>query len=161
MDHDDWRAEFEIGEENGIRRFIEEVREREVVHDAARALANRVAVTHNGQSIFAYAATRQAAEEARRTLGKLIKIHGLEATSALSRWHHVEEQWEDADVSLPRTPAELARERKALRVRERQESEEIGFAAWDVCIEMPSRGAAVAFAELHSAPMTFLRAHVP
>jgi hypothetical protein len=147
LDQDDWRVKIEIGDESGIQHVIDEVRELEVVHDARQMLAKRVAVTHDGQSIFAYADTQQAASEARQALGKLIDEHGLEATFELSRWHHAEEKWENADVALPQTPEELAAEREVLRDRERQETAMLGFAAWEVRVELPDRAAAIAFGE--------------
>lgn len=147
LDHDDWRVKIEIHDETGIRHLIDEVRELEVVHDARQMLANRVAVTHDGQSVFAYATTRQAAGEARQALGKLIDDHGLEATFELTRWHHAEEKWENADLALPQTSEELATEREVLRNRERQETEALGFAAWEVRVELPDRPTAIAFGE--------------
>jgi hypothetical protein len=136
--NDDWRVELEVGEGGGAQKLLDDVREIEVADQARGALGDRVIVSHEGDKLFAYAATAEEAREAERVLRERLAEHGLGATGELRRWHPEEERWEPADVPLPVTPAERAAEHERVQEREREESEELGLDQWEVRAELPS-----------------------
>ena len=72
---------------------------------------------------------------------------GLEAETALDRWHPVEQRWEPAGQPLPRTPDEREREHERLEQEEEAESQESGLAEWEVRVELPSHAAERELAE--------------
>jgi hypothetical protein len=117
------------------------------LHHHEAALPGRVAVSHDEGDVFVYADARDVAEAARRELAALAP----EAGWRLSRWHHEEERWEDADVPLPSTPAEHAREHARLEAEEAEESSEGGEAEWEVRVEFASHHEANAFAQKEQA----------
>ena len=71
---------------------------------------------------------------------------GGEASYALDRWHPIAEEWEAADVPLPATDAEKAGEHGELERQETEESEESGYAEWEVRLDLPSHRDAVELA---------------
>jgi hypothetical protein len=143
-DHEDWRVRIDLTEESHAISLMGGIHEREAVREAKSALANRAVLSRNDSTIFAYSDTRSGAELAKTTLEQTLAEHGLDAAVSLSRWHPVEEQWEDADSLLPQTPEELSAEREKLRDRERAESERYGD-EWEVYVEFESRAEAVDF----------------
>src|SRR5438270_1322754 len=153
-DQDDWRVRAEVADHAAGQHLLARMREHrledhaeeDVVHDAQHVLSHRVVLTHDGPCIFAYASDRAAAEAAQRTLSRSLEQHGLEGSVTLSRWHPVEERWEDADAPLPETPAELAVERETLREQERRDSERLGLPEWEVRVAFPSHRETVEFA---------------
>jgi hypothetical protein len=145
--NDDWRVALEVDEGGGAEKLLDDVREIEVAHEARGALGDRVIVTHEDDRIFAYARTAEEAREAERVLRERLADHGLRASGGLWRWHPEEERWEPADVPLPETPAELAAEHERLEEREREETEERGFAQWEVRAELPTHRETVELAE--------------
>jgi hypothetical protein len=65
----------------------------------------------------------------------------------LDRWHHEEEEWEDASVPLPQTAAEVRTEHERLEQAETAESRTTGLAEWEVRIDLASHHDAIAMAE--------------
>ena len=145
--NDDWRVELEVDEGGGIEKLLDDVREIEVAHEARGALGDRVIVSHEGDRLFAYAATAGEAREAERVLRERLAEHGLGASSELTRWHPESESWEPADVPLPRTPEEHAAEREEVEAREREESEERGLDQWEVRVELDGHSETVELAD--------------
>ena len=91
--------------------------------------------------------TREAAREAERIARDVLAEHGVEADFALARWHPLAEEWEPADVPLPRTESERAAEHERLEQRETEESQATDVAQWEVRVELASHRDAVALAE--------------
>ncbi len=143
----DWRVTVTLHDAAHAERVVESVREHEVGDDARRRLGGRVAVSADGPSIFLYAGSENAAREADRVARDLIAKHGLSADFALDRWHPAEEEWESADVALPRTEQERAAEHARLEADETAESRATGKAGFEVRVELPSHHEAVQLAD--------------
>ena len=69
---------------------------------------------------------------------------GLTADFRVTRWHPIEEEWKDAAVPLPATPAEQDAEYAARETAEAGEAEREGAFDWYVVAHLPGRGAAEA-----------------
>src|SRR3954467_8501857 len=101
--------------------------------DARKRLGDRVAVSAEGPRVFVYTDTEEAANEARRVIAPLLAEHGLtDSALRLTRWHPEEERWEPIDKPLPSTPEEEAAKRAAEEAGETAQSDEQGFAEWEV-----------------------------
>jgi len=141
--NDDFRVELRVDSE----KVLDDIREIEVAHEARGALGDRVIVTHDGDTLFAYAGTAGEAREAERVLREGLADRGLGARGELTRWHPVSETWEPVDEPLPATPAERAAEHAEVEERERSESAQTGVAQWEVRAELPSHRETVDLAE--------------
>jgi hypothetical protein len=130
-----------------VGRALESLHEHEVEDDARRRLGHRVAVSAEGDQIFLYAGTENAAREADQVARELTRQHGLSADFALDRWHPIEEEWEDASAAMPQTDEQREAEHQRLEEDETRESDEYGYPQWEVRVEMPSRHAAEELAE--------------
>jgi|SRR3954451_4900066 hypothetical protein len=144
---EDWRVELDIEGHGGPRRLLDAAREHTVAREARHRLGERVVVTLDRDVMFAYTATREQAEAAARELAELASAHGLQADATLTRWHPVEERWESPDVPLPENAEEVAAERANLDAAEEADSAKWGHPEWEVRVELPKPGDAVALAE--------------
>jgi hypothetical protein len=142
----DWRVTVTLHDESHLERAAEAVREHEVEDDARSRLGHRVAVSAEGSTIYLYAGTENAAREADGIARELIGRHGLAADFALDRWHPDEEEWENADVAMPRTDEEREAEHRRLEEEETRESVSTGHAQWEVRVQLPSHREAVELA---------------
>ena len=145
---DDFRLTIEFEDEGHIRNFGRLLSERELERELRDRLGDGVIVTRDGPHVYLYAGTRQqlsAAERAARDA--LAEQDEGGRVSATERWHPVEERWEDAEVALPQTDAQLETEESRRQQDETDEAQEEGYAEWEVRIDLPSHGDAVAFAE--------------
>jgi hypothetical protein len=106
----------------------------------------RQAVTHEGDHVFLYADSLAAAQRAEALVRAAMTRHGLEGEVTLSRWHPVEERWEDAAAPLPGGEAERAAERARRDQTEDEESRAEGFPQWEVRLTLPTHRDARDFA---------------
>jgi hypothetical protein len=143
----DWRVTVTLHDESHLEPAVRAVREHEVEDDARGRLGRRVAVSVQGTSLYLYAGTENAAREADAIARDLIARHGLSADFALDRWHPAEEEWESADVAMPRTDEERAAEHQRLEDEETRESVTTGHAQWEVRVQLPSHRAAAELAD--------------
>jgi len=153
---DDWRLTATT-RSDGIRHLLERLREHRVEEDARRRLGGTVAVSADGDTIYAYADSGTAIHEAARIIGELLREKGVEADLAFHRWHDVEQRWEDEAVPLPQTEAERRTEHQRLEDDESAESLRSGRALWEVRLELPTHAEARALAkrlENESVPVT-------
>jgi hypothetical protein len=127
MANDDWRIRIEVEEEEHAAGFLERLtgdldsEARELARDLE---SHRLAVSRDGDTIFVYAATRAAAEQAHRVVEAELRAHGIEArTSRVEHWIDEEDRWDDEP------PGETWEEEELDR----------GFAPWEVRVECPSR----------------------
>lgn len=140
----DWRVTATLGDASHVGRVAHSLHEHEVEQDLHRQLGGRVAVSADGPRLFLYTGTEDAARAAEQVLAQILVRHGLSAQStALERWHPVEEAWEDATVALPSTPEQDQAEHERLEREETQESLASGQALWEVRVELPSHREAV------------------
>ncbi|MFT4050036.1 MAG: hypothetical protein QM648_09405 [Solirubrobacterales bacterium] len=140
---EDWRVAIELGDGEGGSVITSRLRERSTLRAVRNDVGDSAAISANGTTIFAYAASRESAGQARDAIFKELGDASNSAKSQMSRWHPAEERWEDADESLPGDPAAVEREREKLRDAERDESHRIGTDAWQVHVEVPSREEAI------------------
>ena len=144
--NDDWRVEVDVARRGGLQHLRDSMHERGIAREAGRDLADRVKITVDDDRLFAYAETEDDARAAERRLLELAAEHGLHASATVARWHPEEERWEPADVPLPSTPEEHAAERAALEARQAAETDERGYAMWEVRLELPDNDRAAAVA---------------
>jgi hypothetical protein len=145
MSDEDWRVEVELADAEGAARLHVAGKEGELIAHARQTLAERAVLSVDGPLIFAYANTRESAEAAKTALSELLSQEGLEAkTIALSRWHDVAEEWEDADAPLPAGSQAIAAEHEDLVAAELADPDQH---EWEVRATLPSHTEAVELAE--------------
>ena len=136
---DDWRLKARLTDD-GTRRLLEQLREHEADDAVRHRLGGAVAVSGEGNTVYAYAATAESIHEAEALVRALLAEHGVAAEVSVDRWHDLEQRWEDEAVPLPQTKAEREAERERLEETEEAESRESGRALWEVRLELPSHG---------------------
>ncbi|HEY3206310.1 MAG TPA: hypothetical protein VGJ58_05115 [Gaiellaceae bacterium] len=142
MADEDWRVEVELNEEEHGYSLGERLRALDLDDEVRERLGRGVIVTRDGSKLFLYASTPEAADEAARVAQELVSAEELTAEIRTTRWHPVEEAWEDASVPLPRTGAERERELERREERERREVEEGGEYDWQVHVRASDRSEA-------------------
>jgi hypothetical protein len=99
--HDDWRAELDLEEQGGLHRVVESMREHRVAREARHRLGDAVLITVDAAHLFAYAETRERAEQAARVLSELAGSHGMQARASVARWQPGAERWEHPGAQTP------------------------------------------------------------
>lgn len=140
--NEDFRVEVELNVEAHGYSLRERLRALDLDDDARERLGRSVLVTRDGSRLFLYATTEAQAREAERVIRELIAEEGLTAEVALTRWHPAAEEWKDAALPLPHTPAEEEVERAARETAEAAEAEAEGRYDWQVVLHLRSRGEA-------------------
>jgi len=127
MANDDWRIRIEVEEEGhatGLLARLTGDLGSEAKELAADLAARRLAVSHDADTVFVYAATRAEAERAHAVVEAELRAHGIEArASGVEHWLDEEDRWDDEP------PGETWEEEELER----------GFAPWEVRVECPSR----------------------
>ncbi len=126
MAQDDWRVRIEMEEERHATDFLARLgldlgsEARELAKDLEE---HRLAVSNDEDTVFVYAATRDAVRKARAIVEAELKEHDLQAEEiAIEHWLADEERWDD-EAPAPDTDEELLKE---------------GYAPWEVRIERES-----------------------
>jgi hypothetical protein len=132
MAEDEWRVVAAVDEGHDAPRLERALHAHEHGGDAL----DRVALTRDGERVYAYAADRAGAEAAEAAICQVLEEEGVHAQVALQRWHHVEERWED-----PGAPEVPPAEREALTREERAQSAEWG-SEWEVRVDLGSHAEA-------------------
>jgi hypothetical protein len=145
--NDDWRVEIELDDDEHGYSVAERLRALDLDDDVRHRLGSRAIVTRDGSKLFVYTRTGTEAGEAARVVRELLDADKLTADVRTTRWHPVEEAWEDATVALPTTEAEAEAERDRQAERERDEVEAGGDYDWHVYVHTHDRGAAEALEE--------------
>ena len=131
---------------------------RDVNHALRDELGDRIAVSSDGPHLFLYADTRHAARAAREVLLAVLRETGATSEPHITRWHPIEEQWEDENVPLPDTENDRQVERDRLDAQDDAMSIASGVAQWEVRIELPSHDEAERLAdELESGGRSVVR----
>src|SRR3954452_137173 len=134
MANDDWRITIEVEEEHATGFFDRLTGD---LGSEARELANdlkahRLAVSRDADTIYVYAATRAAAEQAHAVVEAVLRKHGIEArTSRIEHWLDEEDRWDDEPAGETWEEEELDR----------------GYAPWEVRVQCASREEAKSLAE--------------
>lgn len=144
---DDWRLRIHLPEPGRGRMLAENLAASELEHELGQAMAGRVAVSHDEDDVFVYAATREDAEGASEVARSVASQRDWKVEVELSRWHSEAEEWEPPDVPLPSTPDELAAEHAERIEQEREDAREQGYAEFEVRVQCPSRAHAVELQE--------------
>ena len=148
--HDDWRLRIELSDEQDARELGHGLESGGEQHAAGAEFADKVIVSVDGPELFAYAKSRQQAEDAAQLIRTIAGEHGWNLPVELSRWHPEAEAWESPDRPLPSTPEEIEAEHEELVARERADSETQGFPEWEVRIQCQTHGETVKLAEILS-----------
>jgi hypothetical protein len=107
-----------------------------------------VLVTRDGPHVFLYTSTQKQAESVEKIVRLVLGEDVVSANvSPIMRWHPAEERWEDASKPLPQTAAAEHAEHERWEEEQAEESEELGYAEWEVRVDLASHRDAVAFAE--------------
>jgi hypothetical protein len=69
-----------------------------VAREARHRLGEHVVISVDAERIFAYAPTRDAAQEAARVLLELAQDHHLSADATIAHWDSRHERWERVDA---------------------------------------------------------------
>lgn len=145
---DDFRLAVEFEEEGHVLHFGRSLGAREFEQDLREQFGDGVVVTRDGRQLFLYAGTREQADAAEAVVRHALAEHEMTAKfSPVMRWHPVEERWEDASAPLPQTSADIEAEHERLEERETEEARELGYAEWEVRIDLPTHKDAVDFAK--------------
>jgi hypothetical protein len=127
MANDDWRIRVDVEEEERATGFFERLTGdlgSEAKELASNLASHRLAVSRDGETVFVYAATRAAAEQALAVVEAELRAHDIEArTSQIEHWLDEEDRWDDEP------PGETWEEEELER----------GFAPWEVRVECSSR----------------------
>jgi hypothetical protein len=141
--HDEFRVQVKVQAPGELLDALKTVK----LSDGANRELPRFAVTHEGDHIFMYADSLEAAERGRAMVQEAMSGHDLKGEVAISRWHPLEERWEDAAQPLPATEEQRAAEHDRLEALETEESLHAGHAEWEVRVTLPSHHDARSFAE--------------
>jgi hypothetical protein len=143
--HDEYRIRADVPPD-GVRAVLAALQGLEL-SDELRKDIGRAAVTHDGNEIFIYTDSEDAAGHAREALERAVADAGVKGQVTAWRWHHLEERWEDASAPLPASAAEQAQEDERLTQAEDAQSRARGYPEWEVRVTLPSRSDAREFAE--------------
>ena len=142
---DEWRLRILVPPDDArkILRSIEQV----APSDFAGGTRARFPVSHSDDQIFIYTDSQAEASRALAELDGVLAEHDLRDAVTVSRWHPIEERWEDGSEPLPQTADEVEREHARREALEARRSREQHVAEWEVRITLPTRDEARAFAE--------------
>ena len=144
---DDWRLTVELAEAGNAAGLVNALSELEL-EDAHRArVGERVVVSQDEGNVFLYADTEERARQVNALVQERLAELGFDADVALTRWHPVEQRWEDASVPLPTSDEEWQAEHERLQADEAAESAATGHAAWEVRAVLPSHEGTVRLAD--------------
>jgi hypothetical protein len=157
---DDWRVTVDFDDESDGTDLVEWLQAARFESAERDRLGDRVIVSRDGSRVYLYADSEQRAREAQTRVEEHLSEAGRAARISLARWHPVAQEWEDAEIPLPRTEAEMEAEEDVRQAREEAESLERGYAAWEVRVELPSPEETARLAErLESEEIPVVRRH--
>ncbi len=114
MASDEFRLEVDI-HESVHGKLSERLRSLDLDDEVQERLGDRVIVTRDGEHLYVYTQSADAAAEAERMVTQVLADEGIEADLRRRRWNGEERFWQDADEPLahadestPPDPAEQA-----------------------------------------------------
>ena len=146
MADEDWRIEVELDDEEQGYSLTERLRAGDLDDEARARLGERVVVSRDGSRLFLYSATESQSREAEQVIRDLVSSHDLSASIAATRWHPIEQTWQDASIPLPTSPESIEEERTSREAAEERDAERAGWTS-HVRVELPRRGDAVDLAD--------------
>ena len=105
MASDEYRVEIDI-HESVHGRLSERLRSLDLDDEVAERLGDRVIVTRDGEKLYVYTQTADAAAEAERVVRDVLAEEDIEAELRRRRWNPDERFWQDADEPLAPADAE-------------------------------------------------------
>jgi hypothetical protein len=144
---DEFRVEVELDDDEHGYSLGERLRAVDLDDDARERLEGGVMVTRDGSRLFLYAASEPAARQAERAVRELVAADDLSAEIRVTRWHPVEESWNDASEPLPTTPEQERDEYAAREAAEAEEARVEGRSDWHVVAHLPGRDQAAELAD--------------
>ncbi len=141
--HDEFRVQVRA---TAPGKVVDALKALQIADEAHRELP-RLAITHEGDHVFLYADSADAAEHAREAVAQAMAEHSIAGAVSVMRWHPLEDRWEDASAPLPATEADRSAEHARLEELETEESQQAGHAEWEVRITLPTHHDARSFAE--------------
>ena len=105
MASDEYRVEIDI-HESVHGRLSERLRSLDLDDEVAERLGDRVIVTRDGEKLYVYTQTADAAAEAERVVRDVLAEEDIEAELRRRRWNPDERFWQDADEPLASADAE-------------------------------------------------------
>jgi hypothetical protein len=146
-DSNDWRVTAKLSDAAAADQARARLSSHKVEREVHERLGGKVVIgTGDRGELYLYAHSRDAAVTAQEAVTSLLASHGVHADFGIERWHPIEEEWQPADASLPRTPAEIQAERQRLDADETSESLASGHALFEVRVQLPSHHEAIALA---------------
>ena len=103
MADDEFRVEVDI-HESVHGQLTERLRSLDLDDEVQKRLGDRVIVTRDGEKLFVYTQSAEAAKEAEGVVRAVLSEDGLEAAVRRRHWNPDERFWQDADEPL--TPAD-------------------------------------------------------
>ena len=143
---DDWRLRIHLPDGGHGRVLATNLAAAQLDRELEDSLAERVAVSHDEDDVFVYAATREEAERAGEVASNVAGQNGWEIKTELARWHPEAEGWEDPEKPLPSDGDELADEHAERIAQERDEFRKRGYPDFEVRVHCRSRADAIELA---------------
>jgi hypothetical protein len=145
---DDWRLQIDLEDSGAAGKTADLLRSADLELDLKGDVDQRVAVSHEGERIFLYAADRAPLDQAQTAIRKFLDDKGWQATLDLRHWHPAADAWEDPDKPLPSTAAGKEAEHEELMATEEAETAaRHGRAEFEVRAQFPSHHEAREFAK--------------
>jgi hypothetical protein len=98
MAEDEFRLEIDL--HDALHGLGDRLRAHDVDDDVQERLGDRVIVTRDGDRMYVYTQTAEAATAAERVVNQVLESDGLTAEIRRRRWNPGERFWQDADEPL-------------------------------------------------------------
>jgi hypothetical protein len=98
MADDEYRLEIDL--HDALHGLADRLRTLDLDDEVEERLGGRVIVTRDGEKMYVYARTAEAAELAERVVRQVLADDGLEAEVRRRRWNPAQRFWQDADEPL-------------------------------------------------------------
>lgn len=145
---DDWRVTATFPDEPHVARMVEARHHRLLSDEVRSRLGGRIKVSSSSRSMYLYAGSADAAEEAGKVVRDVLAQHNLAADLKLEHWHPLEQVWDDSPAGMRH---DTAHERQLVhdyeQRQERQRSRDSRVPEWAVRVELPSHHDAVSLAK--------------
>jgi hypothetical protein len=96
---EEWRVEIELNEEGHGLSLGERLRSLDLDDEARERLGGDVIVTRDGEKLFLYTSSQDAAGEAARVAEELVEAEGIEGQVSVTHWDTGDHAWEDISAS--------------------------------------------------------------
>ena len=103
MADDEFRVEVDI-HESVHGQFVERLRTLDLDDEVQKRLGDRVVVTRDGEKMFVYTQTAEAATEAEQVVRQVLEEDGIEGETRRRRWNADDRFWQNADEPVEPDP---------------------------------------------------------